>query len=315
MPPGSSTIFGTCPLLRQTPGSLGIWGGHQFLVNQNVEHCDAWIVLEGLDKPESTICPPEKVILLAAEPRAIKTYHKKWLSQFSAVSSYQKNIVPCRLLKRNPSLPWWVGRSYDELVASPFPEKKRLVSSIFSAKKTTSGHRRRKKVLEEMAKDGWFEPFGRAIRPVADKWDALYPYKYSVVVENSFVPHYWTEKIADCFLAGTVPIYYGCPNLEEYFPEKSFIRFDLHHPETLKEIISKLRREDDYHERIEALNQSKAIVLGKQNIFQTILDCIEEAPKASTPVNICLAPEPKATKWQKRWHSVKNHWRSLLASD
>jgi hypothetical protein len=119
-----SNNYPNWPLLRQTPGSLGIWGGHQFLVNQNVEHCDAWVVLEGIDKPESTICPPEKVILLATEPPAIKNYHKKWLSQFSAVSSYQKNIVPGRLLKRNPTLPWWVGKSYDELVASPFPEKK-----------------------------------------------------------------------------------------------------------------------------------------------------------------------------------------------
>ena len=30
-----------------------------------------------------------------------------------------------------------------------------------------------------------------------------------------------SEKIADCFLAWTMPIYYGCPRIAEYFPAES----------------------------------------------------------------------------------------------
>ena len=60
-------------------------------------------------------------------------------------------------------------------------------------------------------------------------------------MENAVIPDYWTEKIADCFLAWTLPIYYGCPNLEDYFPEKSFIRIDIEKPEeAIDSIVNKI---------------------------------------------------------------------------
>ena len=46
-----STQFPEWPLLRQTPGSKGIWDNCQFFVNQDVEECDMWVVYEGLLKP------------------------------------------------------------------------------------------------------------------------------------------------------------------------------------------------------------------------------------------------------------------------
>ncbi|NQW47660.1 MAG: hypothetical protein HQ464_07830 [Planctomycetes bacterium] len=39
--------------------------------------------------------------------------------------------------------------------------------------------------------------FGQGVKPLADKWDGLAPYRSTIVIKNSRVPHYWTEKIAD----------------------------------------------------------------------------------------------------------------------
>jgi hypothetical protein len=39
---------------------------------------------------------------------------------------------------------------------------------------------------------------------------------FQVVIENSSRNGYFTEKLIDCLITGTVPIYYGCPNLEDY---------------------------------------------------------------------------------------------------
>ena len=61
-------------------------------------------------------------------------------------------------------------------------------------------------------------------KSIEDKWAGLAPYKYSLAIENAVTPDYWSEKIADCFLTWTLPIYYGCLNLEDYFPKQSFIR-------------------------------------------------------------------------------------------
>jgi hypothetical protein len=63
--------------------------------------------------------------------------------------------------------------------------------------------------------------------PIENKWDGLKAYKYSIAIENSAHLHYFTEKIMDCFLALSMPIYWGCPNILDYFPEKAIILIDI----------------------------------------------------------------------------------------
>jgi glycosyltransferase involved in cell wall biosynthesis len=49
-------------------------------------------------------------------------------------------------------------------------------------------------------------------------------YKFVIAFENSIAPDYVTEKFFDPFLAGTVPVYMGAPNIGDYAPGKnSFI--------------------------------------------------------------------------------------------
>jgi hypothetical protein len=59
---------------------------------------------------------------------------------------------------------------------------------------------------------------------VKDKYGTMASYKFAICFENeSKAPGYITEKIFDCFFAGTVPIYYGAPNIQEYIPKEAFI--------------------------------------------------------------------------------------------
>lgn len=58
------------------------------------------------------------------------------------------------------------------------------------------------------------------------KKDILKNYKFSICFENTInYSGYITEKIFDCFAAGTVPIYYGAPNVQSYIPISCFIDF------------------------------------------------------------------------------------------
>jgi len=60
----------------------------------------------------------------------------------------------------------------------------------------------------------------------ATKMDVLRNYKFSICFENAKgYPGLITEKIFDCFAAGTVPIYYGAPNVQDYIPKECFIDF------------------------------------------------------------------------------------------
>jgi len=58
---------------------------------------------------------------------------------------------------------------------------------------------------------------------VDSKYAALAEYKFCLCYENMFLSSYFTEKIFDCFLTGTIPIYLGARDVEKYVYPESFI--------------------------------------------------------------------------------------------
>ncbi|MCM1538314.1 MAG: glycosyltransferase family 10 [bacterium] len=60
-------------------------------------------------------------------------------------------------------------------------------------------------------------------KPVPDKLEFQKRYKFSLTCENSSFKGYATEKLVDAFAAGTIPIYWGDPDIKELFNEKAFI--------------------------------------------------------------------------------------------
>lgn len=55
------------------------------------------------------------------------------------------------------------------------------------------------------------------------KYEVLKNYQFCLCFENMKMDGYITEKIFDCFYAGTIPLYMGAPNILEYIPEQAFI--------------------------------------------------------------------------------------------
>jgi hypothetical protein len=45
----------------------------------------------------------------------------------------------------------------------------------------------------------------------------LFYSQFHVAIENTFSENWFSEKVIDCFQTKTVPIYFGCPNVGEYF--------------------------------------------------------------------------------------------------
>ncbi|QPN64938.1 hypothetical protein H8F25_06155 [Synechococcus sp. CBW1004] len=77
--------------------------------------------------------------------------------------------------------------------------------------------------------------FGRSTNPIANKQDALIPYAFSIAMENTSSPLYFTEKLIDCILAGAIPIYHGTREVEQYFDARGIIFFD-----TIDELLAVL---------------------------------------------------------------------------
>ncbi|KAN0042710.1 hypothetical protein ACTA71_012633 [Dictyostelium dimigraforme] len=54
----------------------------------------------------------------------------------------------------------------------------------------------------------------------------LSKYKFSLAFENNNITDYVTEKVYTSLLSGSIPIYMGSPNIDEWVPRKSIIKTD-----------------------------------------------------------------------------------------
>ena len=80
------------------------------------------------------------------------------------------------------------------------------------------------KVRERIWPDPLLTGARKAYRGIAEvKSQTLGRYKFALCFENSVLKGWITEKIFDCFFAGTVPIYWGEPEIEKYIPGNCFI--------------------------------------------------------------------------------------------
>lgn len=64
---------------------------------------------------------------------------------------------------------------------------------------------------------------------------------FHIAVENVKYNNWYTEKIGDAFASKTVPIYWGCPNIGEYFDKRGVIAFNT--KEELIDIVNSLTPE------------------------------------------------------------------------
>jgi len=55
-----------------------------------------------------------------------------------------------------------------------------------------------------------------------DKKD-LFESKFSIIIENCKDKNYFSEKLIDCLLCKTIPIFWGCDNIGDFFDTRGFI--------------------------------------------------------------------------------------------
>lgn len=114
-------------------------------------------------------------------------------------------------------------------------DKTKYISIIASSKNWTDGHRMRQSILNNLK---GYDIYGRGFNPINYKLIGLKDYMFSIVVENTKKDYYFTEKIIDCFKTGTIPIYWGCPSIGDFFEKDGIISFD--NLNELKDIIDGL---------------------------------------------------------------------------
>ena len=298
----------------QTPEQKGLWEDIQFTFDP-VDECDYLIMLNNQMKKDVTVkCPRENVWAIMQEP--YMKGHTDWMveghSAFAQVLTHHLPSTDHKYILSHPADPWHVQKNYDQLVGSTIPDKVRSISWIAGNPTDLPGHRKRSEFLEFVRKDASIDIdyFGRAIRFIEDKWDGLASYKYSVVIQNSSSSDYWTDVVADSFLSGTVPIYYGCTNLEDYFPADAFIRIDITQPKLSLKKLQSLTEEDDWNKRLPSLQKARDLVLHRYQFFPHIVRLIrQQAAKPGRKEKITIPAykrSPRALIYRMMYKIRKN---------
>lgn len=101
---------------------------------------------------------------------------------------------------------------------------------------------------------------------------------FHVAIENSYYLNYYTDKILDCFATKTLPIYWGCPNIGEFYNKDGIITFQ--NEDELVDILNNLTKED-YYSRLDAIEENYRLVQEKGFFFDRVENFLDELIKTN----------------------------------
>ena len=206
--------------------------------------------------------------LRITEPYAVHRRH--YLAMYALWPRFFRIFSRCRkLAKRLPNArALTLTNSWITEPESVETEKSRHMSLIASARRQLAGHRLRHEISDWITETNQeVTLLGRAHQPIEEKQEGLAPYRFSVVIENCREPGYFSEKLMDCLLCRTIPIYWGAPDVAEFFNAAGMVICQS--AQELREAISSLNSadyerlslyaEENYQRALSFCNQEKAI--------------------------------------------------------
>lgn len=178
--------------------------------------------------------PKENVIGVAYEPpvflnasQEFVNYARKYISKYFIGSN---NGLPPDLFIEKYSYMF-----YDSSLMSSIKPKSKVMSIIFSNKTVEVGHSYRHQLVREIIKYTNFpvDVYGIGCRYYTHLKDARFKgefhgsepyseYLFHITIENVSIPEYFSEKILNALVSMTVPIYWGCKNIDNYFPGQMY---------------------------------------------------------------------------------------------
>jgi len=271
------------------------WGDIQLV--SNVEESDIVIICDGVSnmtkKEFETFLKKDK-IFLQREPSHVQGPIKINKSKVLKAITYENHY---------PYVDWYVDMDYNKLsnikIDDRFKDKKNPIC-VISSKAFTDGQRKRLSFLKKIQQmveidfygqihiskmfnnycgpiefgvnaDGLYNPAGAY--PYRDK-SRIFEYKLSISLENGSQKNFFTRTTED-LLCWALPIYWGCPNIEDFFPKHSYRYIDIEQETFTKEEIEYLLRPPEQQE-LYALAEARDLILNKYNFFPYISNILKD---------------------------------------
>lgn len=104
--------------------------------------------------------------------------------------------------------------------------KTKFCSMLIGNKMSTEGHRIRHEIADTLQGVDFYGVLGQPTDySQQTKLMTLADYQFSIVTETCREDNLFTEWLLDCFAVGTVPIYWGAPNIGDFFNIEGIIPF------------------------------------------------------------------------------------------
>jgi hypothetical protein len=203
----------------------------KYLKEQNIDHIDFSLFVDNIPRSQQDLSSIN--ILVIQEPNEYFGIHD-WAIQnqnlFSFILTWDDKIL--NTTSNSLFFPFgniWITpeqylKSYD---------KKFEISHLCGKLLKTYGHSLRHEILtrknEIKMPTNFFESYGNRydIKDARKGKEIIFGNSmFGVVIENTSHRGYFTEKIMDCFALKTIPIYWGCSNITDFFDRKGIIQFD-----------------------------------------------------------------------------------------
>lgn len=108
---------------------------------------------------------------------------------------------------------------------------------------------------------------------IVDK-SIIQEYNYMLSAENNNEYNYATEKLWEAYIAYTLCLYDGCPNINDYVDPDSYIKIDLSNKQKSLEVILNILSNNTWSERLENIINTRKIVISKYNALEIIYNII-----------------------------------------
>ena len=188
-------------------------------------NCDTIICIDnaiiGMFENEESV--PNRFGWLCELPAIIPQVYDMVRENYEVLLDYYEAIFTCDVELANQherihqvhscsNLPWIKERK--------IYNKTKNISLLASSKQSTEGQKLRHTIAEKFKDD--MDIMGsitgtRFGDSLFDKLEAHKDYRFSFIIENSKQENVFTEKITDAFATGTIPVYWGCPDIGKHF--------------------------------------------------------------------------------------------------
>lgn len=214
--------------------------------------------------------PGTTLLMLQCEPNTIQNHQQAYIRnhiQYDMILTFDAEVLKAcpNALLCLPACTWIRPEVYNSIDTT---RKKLQISSLTGSKNMGApGHALRQLFYMNQLSLPWYftwfrSSVGRLLPDIrgnpiiggelSDKKTLFLDYQFSLAIENSRQINYFSEKLIDCLITKTIPIYWGCPNISNWFDTRGWIILETASLAELRQKTKVMPNYNDYLESIES---------------------------------------------------------------